>query len=102
MDDDHIVLINTFSVEPDAADRLLAALADATETVIKDMPGFISATFLVSLDRTKVVNYAAWRSFGDFQAMTQDAHAKPHMEACAAIARGFEPVLYRVASAHAA
>jgi quinol monooxygenase YgiN len=102
MNGDPIVLINTFHVNPDDAERLVATLSEATETVVRGMPGFLSATFHVSLDRSRVVNYAKWRSLGDLQAMLQDPKAKPHLDACIALAKSFEPVVYRAVAAHVA
>jgi heme-degrading monooxygenase HmoA len=40
-------------------------LARATETSVRHMPGFISATLHRSLDGTKVAMYAQWRSVDD-------------------------------------
>jgi quinol monooxygenase YgiN len=87
-----VTLINVFSVEPADQQRLVQVLAEATNEVMKTMPGFISASIHQSIDGTRVVNYAQWRSRADFQAMTQNPRARPHMEAAAKLAR-FEPIL---------
>jgi hypothetical protein len=42
------------------------------------------------------VNYAQWRSKGDFEAMKSNPEARPHMEAAAALAT-FEPIVCVVA-----
>ena len=39
-----------------------------TEQVIKHLPGFLSATLLKSLDRTRVFEYVQWESLEHFQA----------------------------------
>lgn len=96
---DIATLINVFTVTPDKGQALLDLLVAATDEVIKDRPGFISANFHVSLDRTRVVNYAQWRSREDLQAMLDDPAAKEHMAAAAALAT-FEPNLYEVVSVH--
>ena len=94
--DGYVVLINTFAVDPSKVDALLECLARATEDVMQHLPGFISANFHISLDRTKVLNYAQWRSKLDFDAMLQDERAKPHMRECGELAERFEPVLYEL------
>jgi quinol monooxygenase YgiN len=92
-----IVLINTFTVKPEQADALLAVLAEATEKVMRHRPGFVSATFHISLDRKHVANYARWRSKADFDATMADPAAKGHMGKAGGLAERFEPVLYTVA-----
>ncbi len=56
-------------------------LAEATEQVMRHRPGFVSANIHASLDGTRVVNYAQWRSREDFQAMLDDPIAQEHMGA---------------------
>ncbi len=92
-----LVLINTFTVTPDRADELVALLAEATNLVMRHRPGFIAIKLHVSLDRTRVVNYAQWRSKADFDAMLADPKAREHMGKAAELAEGFEPILYTVA-----
>ena len=90
-------LINTFFVAPGRADELLQVLSEATTAVMSRQPGFISANLHVSADRTRVVNYAQWRSKADNDAMQSNAEVLPHMKRAAEIAEGFEPVYYTVA-----
>ena len=92
---DILTLVNVFTVKPDNQKKLVDVLVEATETTMKRMPGFISASIHKSFDGTKVVNYAQWRRMEDFQAMTQDPSAKPHMEAAARLAQ-FDPILFEV------
>jgi quinol monooxygenase YgiN len=94
-----ITLINVFTVEPSKQDELVQLLSDATEKAMKRLPGFVSANIHKSLDGTRVVNYAQWRSKEDFEAMLKNPEAAPHMKAAAAIAK-FEPHLYAVAAVH--
>lgn len=65
---------------------------------MRAQPGFISANLHKSLDGTRVVNYAQWRSKAEFEAMLQNPDCKPHMGECAKLAQRFEPMLYSVAS----
>ena len=67
---------------------------------MRDMPGFMSANIHKSLDGTRVVNYAQWRSKEDFEAMRANPEAAPHMAKAAELAERFEPVLYEVVSVH--
>lgn len=57
-----ITQINVFTVEPEKADKLIALLIEAANSV-KDVPGWISANLHCSLDKTQVVNYAQCASF---------------------------------------
>lgn len=92
-----ITLINVFTVEPDKQQQVANDLAEATDKVMNKLPGFISANIHVSLDGTKVVNYAQWRSQEDFEAMMQNPDVKPHMAQASELAKSIEPNLYRVA-----
>ncbi len=93
---DVVTLINVFTVAPEDQDRLLEVLSEATEQVMNGMPGFVSTNLHESLDGTKVVNYAQWRSKEDFEAMLQNPEAAAHMGEAAGIAENFEPHLYEV------
>jgi quinol monooxygenase YgiN len=95
-DDFSVALINTFYVKPEKADELVKLLTKATDEVMRHQPGFISANLHISLDKTRVVNYAQWRSKEDFERMQQNPDAKPHMKQAAELAERFEPILYSV------
>ena len=53
-----VVFLNVFTVEPGAADELIAHLGRANEAVVCRLPGFISANLHRSKDGTRVANYA--------------------------------------------
>ena len=93
---DVVTLINVFTVAPEDQQRRLDVLVEATESVMRGLPGFVSANLHKSLDRTKVANYAQWRSQEDFEAMLEDPEAAVHMREAAEIAEKFEPHLYEV------
>jgi hypothetical protein len=93
--DDIFTLINVFTVAPDKQDTLVNLLIDATNTTMRHLPGFVSASIHKSLDTTRVVNYAQWRSKDDFEAMRTNAEAIPHMKASAALA-SFDPIACEV------
>jgi quinol monooxygenase YgiN len=92
----HLVLINTFTVDPSKCDELLKVLADATHDVMRYMPGFVSANLHVSADQRHVANYAQWCSLEDLQAMMKDPAAQSHMKVAASLADGFEPHTYNL------
>ena len=57
-DKDVVTLINVFTVAPEDQQRLVDVLVDATQTVMRKQPGFISANIHRSFDGTRVTNYA--------------------------------------------
>lgn len=91
--DGYAVLINTFTVHPERAEELVKVLAEATATM-RSMAGFVSANLHVSRDRTRVVNYAQWRSDADFKAMLGNERAQPHMKTAADLAESYDPMVY--------
>lgn len=99
---EHATLINVFTVEPDRARELVDLLSAATDDVMQHIDGFISANIHLSIDGTRVVNYAQWRDAEAMQAMQQDPTAREHMVLCADVATSFEPHLYTVESVHSA
>ena len=92
--DDYVVLINTFTVEPDKADALYDELLEATKQGMQPRPGFVSANLHVSTDRKYVTNYAQWRTQDDIDAMMADPTAQEHMKRAADIATSFDPIYY--------
>jgi quinol monooxygenase YgiN len=91
-----VTLINVFTVDPARQQQLVDVLVEATRQTMRTLPGFVSASIHVSLDHTRVTNYAQWRSADDFQAMLNNPAAQTHMQRCAQLAT-FEPHLYTVA-----
>lgn len=94
-----VTLVNVFEVDPADQDRLLRVLIDATEDVMKTLPGFISANFHKSLDGRRVVNYAQWLSKDHFQQMLATPAAQAHMTEAESIGK-VEPRMYEVVSCH--
>lgn len=91
-----MVLINTFHVDRDRGEQLIELLRDATETVMRTLPGFVSANLHMSDDGTRIVNYAQWRSQGDFETMQADPRAQEHMAAAGRLAKSSDPVIYQL------
>ena len=88
-------LINIFTVEPAKQRELVDLLIRATETSVRHITGFVSATLHRSLDGTKVAMYAQWRSNEDYQAMRRDPVTSPYLDQALALAK-FEPGMYEV------
>ncbi len=91
--DGYVTLINTFQVKPERAHELTELLHHASE-VMRNVPGFVSANLHVSEDKTRVVNYAQWRSKADLERMYGNPEAQPHLKGAADLAESYDPVLY--------
>lgn len=98
-DQDVITLVNVFTVAAQSQQQLTDVLVEATEVVMRHLPGFVSANIDASIDGTRVVNYAQWRSRENFQAMLDNPEARTHLLAASALAEA-EPHLYDVVSVH--
>ena len=70
-------------------------LVEATDVVMRELPGFVSANIHRSADGKRVVNYAQWRSAADFEAMQSDPRVVPPMHRAATPA-GFDPIVCEV------
>jgi heme-degrading monooxygenase HmoA len=81
-----VTLINVFTVESENQQKLVDMLVEASEKVIKNVPGFISANIHKSADGVRVTNYAQWRSEEDYAAMLKDPKAVEHMKPVTEIA----------------
>src|SRR5882762_190719 len=90
-----VILINVFTVDPANQQQLLDLLANATMTSVRNARGFISAKLHRSLDGTKVTMYAQWRSLEDYQAMRENPDPLPYLQKALVIAK-FEPGIYEV------
>ncbi len=93
-----VTLINVFTVEPSNQQELLDLLARATDTSVRDVPGFVSAALHRSVDGTKVTMYAQWKSeehYRRYQSMRSNPVAAPYVEQVLAIAK-FDPGMYEV------
>ena len=95
-DNDVVTLINVFTVRPEHQQRLLGVLVNTTQTVMRNQPGYVSASIHKSLDGTRVTNYVQWRSREAFEAMFSSPQAIEHMQEAEMIAEKFEPHLYEV------
>ena len=96
-----LAVINVFTVAPENQARLIDLLTRATESTVRHVPGFISATLHQSLDGAKVTMYAQWRSWDDYQRMRENTTASPFLTEALTFS-SFEPGFYRVVRAFSA
>lgn len=95
MENPVVTLINVFTVDPANQQRLVDMLVEATEGIMKNLPGFVSANIHKSADGVRVVNYAQWRSRDDFEAAMKNPEARAHIAPIMEIAEA-DPHLYEV------
>jgi quinol monooxygenase YgiN len=74
-----VTLINVFTIEPSRQQKLVDMLIESTEQTMNKQEGFISANIHKSLDGTKVINYAQWKSQEAFEKMLKNPKALIHM-----------------------
>ena len=94
-----VTLINVFTVDPSNQQQLVDLLAHATETTVRDVPGFVSAALHRGVDGTKVTMYSQWESaahYRHYPSMLSKPDAAPYVGQVLAIAT-FEPGMYEVA-----
>lgn len=101
IEQDVVTMVNVFAVEPKDQQHLIELIVDATDSVMCKVPGFVSANIHASLDGTRVVNYAQWRSEAHFEAMLNDPVVHGHFKEIRRIAVP-ERHLYRVSFVKAA
>jgi quinol monooxygenase YgiN len=78
--DGGVTMVNVFTVEPEQSAALVELLADGIRRVTSRQPGFVSATIHVSLDGTRVLNYAQWRDRASYERLFQDPEMTRFME----------------------
>jgi quinol monooxygenase YgiN len=91
-----ITLINVFEVKPENQEKLLKILIEATEETMENVDGFISANFHVSTDKTRITNYAQWKSIEHFKKMLDDPKAREHMGKAKELSEKFDANTYNV------
>jgi hypothetical protein len=95
---DIVPLINVFSVDPPNQQELVEPLVGATDTSVRDLPGFILAALHRSIDGTKVTMYSQWKTaehYRHYQPMQSCPAAPPYAARAMAIAQ-FEPGMYEM------
>lgn len=90
-----ITQINVFKVDPANVDQLVETLKEAAETV-KDKAGWMSINLHISLDRTRVTNYAQCSSKEAWDAIMDQLYASGFIDKLVALGTP-DPCLYEVA-----
>lgn len=67
-----ITQINVFTVAPENAQALIDLLIEAANSV-KNVPGWLSANIHLSLDGTRVVNYAQCENFEAWETVMENS-----------------------------
>jgi len=88
-------LLDVFTVQPKDQQRLVNLLIEATEKVTSQQEGFISVSIHKSLDGTRVVNYAQWKSRDTIEKMLKNPRAISYMSEALSIAK-LDGSLYEV------
>ena len=90
-----MTVINVFTVAAAQQTRLVELLAQATESTIRHIPGFVGAALHQSVDGTKVTMYAQWATPEDYERMRARPDASPILAEALSIAH-FDPGFYEV------
>ena len=88
-------LIIVYTVQPKDQQHLVDLLIEATEKVTSQQEGFISVSIHKSLDGTRVVNYAQWKSRDTIEKMLKNPRAISYMSDALSIAK-LDGSLYEV------
>ena len=94
--DGHVVVINTFTVDPTKAEELLRVLVEGTEQVVSKRRGFVSANWHMAEDKRHVTNYAQWRDRGALAAMLADPEVRGHLLRAGALIHRVDPIVYQL------
>jgi predicted ester cyclase/quinol monooxygenase YgiN len=88
--------INVFSCKPADKDALVETLVLETDTVVRDLPGFVSANIHSSTDGSRVVNYAQWTDLAAFGEMMRGEHGKDLIQRVHQFATGVDIHMFEV------
>src|SRR5437868_13318534 len=89
-------MINVFTVAPERQQELVDLLVEATDQIIRKLPGFVSANIHKSLDGVRVTNYAQWESKAAFEAFVRNPAASAHFKKAESIAERIDYHTYTV------
>ena len=92
----YVTIINTYSVDSERAEELLELLVRSTAETLRFVPGFVSANFHISADRTQLVNYAQWRSREAIAAARDYPGVMERIAEAGEVADKFAPVQYQL------
>jgi quinol monooxygenase YgiN len=95
-----VTFINVFTTAPADQREVLAILDRVTSTIVRHAPGFVSSSLHRSVDGTKVVMYAQWRSIEEYEAMRANPEPTPFLQQAMKLAT-FAPGMYEVTEIYA-
>jgi quinol monooxygenase YgiN len=98
-DSDVTTLINVFVVDPDQQEPLIQVLKEGTETLFRQQPGYIAASFHKSQDGRRVINYGQWRSPKDIEAFRGKPEIGDYFKRVRALAQ-YEAIVCNVSYVH--
>jgi|ERR1700733_3310468 hypothetical protein len=93
-----LTVINVFTVSPENQPELVRLLGEMTERAVRHLPGFLTTSIHVSIDGTKVVNYAQWESGEHLGGLFANPDAQQYMGRITSISES-DPGFYTVAQA---
>ena len=79
-------LINLLTVEPEDQPKLIQLLRENTDNVVTRLDGWISTSFLVAKDHSRVVIYSQWRDLAAVEAMQSNPEMIVYFPRVAALA----------------
>ena len=86
-----VTLIDVFQVSPETQQKVADILIQLSDQLIKNQPGYVSATIYQSTDGMKVINIGKWKTEDDFQAMLKNSEITGLIRQAAGLAESFEP-----------
>jgi quinol monooxygenase YgiN len=98
----YVTTVNTYTVTPEHAERVLDYLVRSARETVRYVPGFVSFNFHVSLDRTQIVNYGQWKSHEAIAATRENPKILALMRETAKIAGSSKPIPYELCESVAA
>ncbi|GAB5387687.1 MAG: antibiotic biosynthesis monooxygenase [Alphaproteobacteria bacterium] len=96
------MLVNPFTCAPGRESELLEILAEATDQVVRHLPGFISASFAKGVEPGHVVNVAMWELIEHYKNFLQEPKARLWFGKIVQVAESTDPHLYHLAHHHVA
>ena len=98
----YVTTMNTYTVAPEHAERVLDYLVRSARETVRHVPGFVSFNFHVSLDRTQIVNYGQWESREAIAATRENPKIQALMSETTKIAGSSKPIPYELCKSVAA
>ena len=94
-----ITLIDVLDVDPKNQDELIRILTEATDKILKHLPGFISSNIHKSIDGRRVTSYEQWDNKQHIDAMYKNPEVEKYIHQAIGIAKAecpYTEALYTV------